>query len=297
VVGETAGALGAGTTLVFIVMLRCTREALVPVGSARRAVWWVAQASKRASFREGCSWANESRRTSVHQRVESVSPAFDRRRHRVCQARSSTRQDAQLLYSTTTWNAKHGCGQIPLVFAAVRRRSLSNTATLSHFAEPPTTASRAVSSPSSARPDSRDARSAQLVLPSRYPCTSTPRPRWGQPPSSTPFQRSVATRHQWFAGPSWYYCRNFNIPSTERPALRRLSIKSDRVVGAWGSWSSSQSRLEADWGGSLVHLDSIRARKGTTTPNLPARAYLCSAKRCCGSCLTSAGAALALDAS
>jgi hypothetical protein len=182
-------------------MLRCTREALVPVGSARRAVWWVAQASKRASFREGCSWANESRRTSVHQRVESVSPAFDRRRHRVCQARSSTRQDAQLLYSTTTWNAKHGCGQIPLVFAAARRRSLSNTATLSHFAEPPTTASRAVSSPSSARPDSRDARSAQLVLPSRYPCTSTPRPRWGQPPSSTPFQRSVATRHQWFAGP------------------------------------------------------------------------------------------------
>jgi hypothetical protein len=105
-----------------------------------------------------------------------------------------------------------------------------STPTLSHFAEPPTAASRAVSSPSSARPDSRDARSAQLVLPSRYPCTSTPRPRWGQPPSSTPFQRSVATRHQWFAGTPWYYCRNFNIPSTERPALRRLSIKSDRVV-------------------------------------------------------------------
>jgi hypothetical protein len=47
VVGEMAGALGAGTTLVFIVVLRCTREA----GWQRETcVWWVAQASKRASF-------------------------------------------------------------------------------------------------------------------------------------------------------------------------------------------------------------------------------------------------------
>jgi hypothetical protein len=67
-----------------------------------------------------------------------------------------------------------------------------------------------------------------------------------------------------------------------------------RAIASWVPGVPGAHR-EADWGGSLGHIDSIRARKGTTTPNLPAREHLCSAKRCCGSCLTSARAALALD--
>jgi hypothetical protein len=52
-----------------------------------------------------------------------------------------------------------------------------------------------------------------------------------------------------------------------------------RAIASWVPGVPGAHR-EADWGSSLGHIDSIRARKGTTTPNLPAREHLCSAKRC-----------------
>jgi hypothetical protein len=166
----------------------------VPVGSARRAVWWVAQASKSARRREGCSQANESRRTSVHQSAESVSPALDRRRHRVCQARSSTRQEAQCLYSTT-WNAKHGGGHIPLVFAPSSTSIHNNTkhSPTTPSRRPPT--SRAHSSPTCIHPPvPTRARRRRQISPARAPVAlslhqHTASARWGQ----LLIQRSVPT--------------------------------------------------------------------------------------------------------
>jgi hypothetical protein len=129
-------------------------------------------------------------------------------------------------------------------------------------------------------------RSVQLVLPSRIPAPAHRVHTLGAAPD--PARRSNGP---WPHVTTGQLALPSNIailiirPLT-RPALCRLSIKSDRVVPAW----VPGAHREADWGRCLVHIDTIRARRGTTTPNLPAKGYLCSANKCCGSCLTSARA-------
>jgi hypothetical protein len=76
---EIAGALGADKTLDFIAVLRQSSESSRP---------WEMSGVGRAGVKDGLAvkgvpQANDSRRTSVDQSVQSVSPAFDRRRHEV----------------------------------------------------------------------------------------------------------------------------------------------------------------------------------------------------------------------
>jgi hypothetical protein len=181
---------------------------------------------------------------------------------------------------------KHGCSHIGPSCLLVHIHSQSITTATRPHAEPPT-----------ADHASRARLISQTIRPSRVANT-------GDQPARAPVALSL---HHCTQGATPDPARRSNgpwphvttgqlaLPSNiaislihplTRPALCRLSIKSDRVVGAW----VPGARCEADWGNHLLPIDTIRARKGTTTPNLPAKGYLCSASRCCGSCLTSARA-------